>query len=116
MFASGLVVDALHAFDDNLWDACTACSSKDFKLTGNRVTVLIKKDIVRRFKQFAKNYFKNDINEMLYCLKDVHLYHKWRTITRQMKEVDFTEILTKPQYIEIDTIGAKACNGSSCSI
>lgn len=122
LFASGLVVDALHAFNDNLWDACDASLHSDpkdteyKKLIGDRVTVLIKKDIVRRFKKFSKNYFKNNLQEMIYCLKDVHLYHKWRTINRQFKEVDFTEILTKPTYIDIDTIGAKACNGLSCTL
>lgn len=116
MFASGLVIDALHAFDNNLWSACKATINKDYKLTGDRVTVLIKKDIIRRFKQFAKNYFKNNMQEMIYCLKDVHLYHKWRTINRQFKEVNFTEILTKPTYLEIDSMGAKACSGLSCSI
>jgi len=116
MFASGLIVDALHAFDNNLWNACKASINKEFKLTGDRVTVLLKKEIVRRFKQYAKNYFKGNMEEMIYCLKDVHLYHKWRTITRQIKEVDFTQILTKPTYIEIDSIGAKACNGISCSL
>lgn len=116
LFASGLVVDALHAFEDNLWDACHAATDPEFKLTGDRVTVLIKKDIIRRFKKFAKNYFKNDMQSMIYCLKDVHLYHKWMTINRQMKPIDFTEILTKPSYIEIDTIGAKACAGNVCSL
>lgn len=116
LFASGLVVDALHAFNDNLWDACAACTNLEFKLTGDRITVFIKKDIIKRFKKFAKNYFKNDLEQMIYCLKDVHLYHKWRTINRQFKEINFTEILTKPNYVNIDTIGAKACSGDSCSI
>jgi len=122
MFASGLVVDALHAFNNNLWEACDAVLHSDpkdekyKKLTGDRVTVLIKKDIVRRFKQFAKNYFKSNLQEMVYCLKDVHLYHKWRTINRQFKEIDFTEILKKPHYIEIDSMGAASCSGGSCTI
>lgn len=122
MFASGLVVDALHAFDDNLWDACNAALHPDkddpeyYKITGSRVEVMIKKDIVRRFKKFAKNYFKGNLQEIVYCLKDVHLYHKWRSITRQFKEIDFTEILTKPTYIDIDSIAAKSCSGGSCNI
>lgn len=116
IFASGLVVDALHAFDNNLWDACKACTDPDFVLTGDRITVFIKKEIIKRFKKFAKNYFKNNLQETIYCLKDVHLYHKWRTINRQFKEVDFTQILHKPNYIDIDTMGAAACAGGACTI
>ena len=122
IFASGLIVDALHDFNDNLWEACDYALNSDpkkegfKKLIGHRREVLLKKDIIKRFKKFAKNYFKGDILEMIYCLKDVHLFHKWKTINRQFKEIDFTEILTKPNYIEIDSIGAAACAGGACEI
>lgn len=122
LFASGLIVDGLHAFDDNLWDACSATLHSDpkegdyIKLHGKRVDVFIKKDWIKRAKKFAKHYFRNNLQEMIYCLKDVHLYHKWRTINRQFKEVDFTEILKEPHYTDIDSIGAMACSGGSCTI
>jgi len=44
-------------------------------------------------------------------MKDVHLWHKWNVISKRFKSVDFTEILTKPEYISIDTMGAIACSG-----
>lgn len=116
LFASGLIVDGLHAFQDNLWEACEAVLDKDIKLTGNRYSVFEKKEWVRRAKKFAKNYFKSDINEMIYCLKDVHLLHKWKTINRDFKTVDFTKILTQPSYIDIDTIGAVSCAGGQCEL
>ena len=73
IFASGLIVDGLHYFDQNLWDACIHISYKDQKITGTRTEVLLKKDWIRRGKQFAKNYFKNDVEKMTYCLKDVQM-------------------------------------------
>jgi ribonucleoside-diphosphate reductase alpha chain len=54
--------------------------------------------------------------KMVYCLKDVHLCHKWETISRQMKEVDFGEILKKPTYKDVSEYGAVACSGGSCEV
>jgi hypothetical protein len=53
---------------------------------------------------------------MVYCLKDVHLFHKWETVTRQFKEVNFGEILDKPQYKDIGDYGAMSCSGNQCEI
>jgi len=116
LFASGLIVDGLHAFQGNLWNACTAVLSKDVTLTGDRYQVFEKKDWVKRAKKFAKNYLKNDIEKMTYCLKDVHLYHKWKTINREFKDVDFTKILTRPSFKDINEYSAMACSGGSCEI
>ena len=52
----------------------------------------------------------------VYCMKDVHLLHKWNQISKGFKNVDFTEILTKPQYTDIDTMGAVACAGDQCEV
>lgn len=122
LLASGLIVDALHEFDDNLWDACEYALHSDpkkegyKKLRGHRREVLLKRDIIKRFKKFARNYFKGNLQQAIYCLKDVHLFHKWQTIMRDFKEVDFTEILTQPKYIEVDTMGAAACAGGACEV
>ena len=114
MFASGLIVDGLHAFDNNLWNACDAIINEQIKLDGTRVSVMIKKDWIRRAKKFAKNYFGGDLSAMVSCLKDVHLFHKWNTINRQFKGVDFTKLDLKPDYVDIDTLGAAACFGGAC--
>lgn len=116
LFASGLIVDGLHAFNNNLWNACDHILDKNLKFEGSRIDVFIKKDWVRRAKKFSKNYFKNNLQEMIYCLKDVHLLHKWKTVQRELKPVDFTQILTKPSYVEIDTIGAISCAGGACEV
>lgn len=116
IFMAGLIVDGLHYFDGNLWSATSHVLDKDMELSGTRAQVLLKKDWIRRAKKMAKNYFKGDVNEMVYCMKDVHLWHKWNTISKGFKLIDFTEILTKPEYVNVDTIGAIACSGGSCEI
>ncbi len=115
VLASGLVVDGLHYFDNNLWLACDTLI-EGLPVTGTREQVLLKKYWLDRAKKFAKNYFKGDIRRMVYCLKDIHLFHKWETITRQFKEVDFGQILDKPQFKDIADYGAMSCSGSQCEI
>ena len=120
IMASGLIIDGLHYFDNNLWMACDTLISlttdKPLPITGTREQVLLKKYWLERSKKFAKNYYKNDIHKMVYCLKDVHLFHKWETVTRQFKEVNFGEILDKPQYKDISDYASMACAGGSCEI
>lgn len=115
MFASGLIVDGLHYFNNDLWEA-TDLILNNKEITGTREQVLLKKDWIRRVKKFARNYFKSDIQMTIYCLKDVHLYHKWEIIMRNFKKVDFQLFLSKPSYTDIDTIGAIACSGGQCEI
>jgi len=116
LFASGLIVDGLHYFDNNLWQACDSLLNKDIPITGTREQVMLKKYWLKRAQQFAKNYFKNDMRRMVYCIKDVHLCHKWETISRQMRDVDFENILTKPQYKNVSEFGAMSCSGGACEI
>jgi len=116
LFASGLIIDGLHTFDNNLWEACEFLTNSEKKIEGDRISVFVKKDWIRRAKKFSKNYFKGDIQKMVYCLKDVHLLHKWKTIKRELKPIDFTKILSKPSYIEINTIGAISCAGGACEV
>lgn len=115
VLASGLVVDGLHYFDNNLWLACDTMID-GLAVTGTREQVLLRKYWLERAKKFAKNYFKGDIRRMVYCLKDIHLFHKWETITRQFKEVNFGQILDKPQFKDISDYGAMSCGGGSCDI
>lgn len=115
VFASGLIVDGLHYFNDNLWEA-TDIILHNKELEGTREKTLLRKDWIRRVKKFAKNYFRGDIKETIYCLKDVYLYHKWEVIMRNFKKVDFNEFLTKPEYTDINTLAAISCAGGACDI
>jgi ribonucleoside-triphosphate reductase len=168
MFASGLIVDGLSAFNNDLWLACDTIngfgekleysendvaielekiSSKiawtnlgfkngtlkmlselnikpeieeykrymDSNLVGSIHNYALKKDWLRRAKQFSNRYFSS-LKELTYCLKDVHNYHKWVEINRELIEVDWGNITIKPEYTDIDTMGAVACSGGSCEI
>ncbi len=117
LFASGLIVDALHCFDGDLWDACQAITDKNYELRGDRYAVLLKKDIVKRMKKFAKNYFRGNINKMIDCIKNVHIYHKYKTVTRDFKPIDFTNIEMKPKFTDVSEMGGVACSGpNGCEI
>ena len=116
LFASGLIVDGLHYFNQNLWQACDCLKDKTIPVGGTREEALLRKSWLDRAKKFAKNYFKGDLVEMVYCLKDIALFHKWETINRQMKEVDFSKILMKPEYKDVSEYGAIGCSGGSCDL
>ncbi len=168
LFASGLIVDGLKAFNDNLWLACDTvlgngeileysdCDVEkiientspvvlwgnlgfkngtldalvdlgvkpemeeykrylDSKLTSNKHAYVLKRDWVRRAKQFAERYFDN-VKDMTYCLKDVNNFHRWVEIIREYQPVDFQDENIKPIYTEIDSTTAVACSGGACEI
>jgi ribonucleoside-diphosphate reductase alpha chain len=118
LFASGMIVDGLHYFKENLWQACESVINKDLPISGTREDVLLKKYWIDRVKKYSKNYFKGDLKLTINCLKDVHLLHKWEVINRQMKEVDFNKILDKPTFKDVSDYSAQACSGpgGSCEI
>ena len=111
IFASGLVVDGLKAFD-NLWIACMTAASGE--IIGDDHENLLKKDWVRRYKKFAQNYFKSDLKQAEYCLKDVYLLHKWEKIQKNLnQDIDWENTLVEKKYIDVDTLGAAACVGTA---
>lgn len=116
LLASGLIIDTLHAFDDNLWQACDMVKHRDIKLAEERLKIILKKDVIRRIKKFAKNYFEGDLDKTTDCLKDVYLFHKWQTIKRELKDIDFEKADFTPTYTDVDTLGAVACSGGACEI
>lgn len=133
LFASGLIVDGLHAFGDNLWRACSTLMGDGEKLDPEDSHDLLKRDWVRRAGKFAENYFganplftESDVEgafkylegvlEMTNCLKDCYNFHKWKTIERTIVETDFTQELTEKTFTDVDTMGAIACQGGACEI
>lgn len=83
---------------------------------GTREQALLRKSWLDRVKKFSKNYFKGDLKKTVYCLKDLHLIHKWETIQRSIKEVDFGAILSKPEYKDVSDYAALACSGGQCTL
>lgn len=116
MFASGLIVEALHAFNSNLWMACDTALGFGLKLDPEQSSDLLKRDWVRRAKKYANNYFEGDILKMTFCLKDCYNLHKWVSIEKNFKEIDFSQDLLKQSYTDVDTMGSQACAGGVCEI
>ncbi len=128
LFASGLIVDGLRAFQDDLWAAC-ACVlgtgqtldlpayqvGKDLgQLHAEICRLQLKQDWCRRAHKFAENYFGGDLRKMTYCLKLVSHAKLWEDLQRDAVPVDYTlmhedDDQTKPS----ETI---ACAGGRCEI
>lgn len=135
MFASGLIVDALKAFNGNLWTACDTVMGYGEKLDPESSDDLLKRDWVRRAEKFAQNYFmKNQgrdynvdnvseavdymekVRFMTDCLKDCYNFHKWKTIERTIDDVDFATQLDVKSFVDVSGMGAQACNGGACEV
>lgn len=116
LFASGLVVDGLHYYNNNLWQACATVTDKTIPLSGTKEDVLLKKYWLSRVKKFSNNFFNGDLQKTIYCLKDIHLYHKWVLINRQFYDVNFSKILNKPKYSDVNKFAAMSCSGGACEI
>jgi ribonucleoside-diphosphate reductase alpha chain len=115
MFASGLIVDGLAAFNGNLWMACDTAMGSGLKLT-DEASDLLKRDWVRRFAKFAQSFFGGDELKTSFCVKDCYNLHKWVSIQKTMKEIDFSEALAKRDYVDVDTLASQGCAGGACEI
>lgn len=135
VMASGLIVDGLHAFNNNLWKACDAVlnlgepvvkpeppeakdghislqANEDYK--NRMLEYYTKEQWIRRAKQFAMRYFENDVKKMTYCLKDTSNWKLWCDLNREYKEVDYT--LMKEDQDNTNVQDTIACAGGSCDL
>jgi ribonucleoside-diphosphate reductase alpha chain len=106
VFASGLIVDS-HKLWNNLWAALAFANRAD----PDHIEDVLKRDWVRRYHKYAKNYFAGDLKKAEYCLKDVHLLHKWFKIQQTFIDIDWVAELQEKRYTDINTTGAAACVG-----
>lgn len=116
MFASGLIVDALQAFNGNLWQACDTALGFGVQISDTDSVDLLKRDWIRRANKFANNYFNGDKMKMTFCLKDCYNLHKWESIVTELKPIDFSTELSQQKYTEVDGMGAQGCAGGACEI
>ena len=141
VFASGLIVDGLHAFDKNLWAACDTVlgfgeqlgvyfpkpeypikkTNKDianyFLAREEYDAWFAKTEWVRRVIQFGERYFNNDVRRATYCLKHVSLWKTWIDLSREYKEIDWENAIEEYEtYVAADTLGAQACSGGQCEL
>lgn len=114
LFASGLIVDGLHAFRNNLWLACYTVLGQGVKLDNDDHDTLLMRDWVRRANKFANEYFNGDVELMFDCLKDCYNLHKWTKIIKNFKPIDFSTDLKRKEYVSVDTLTGAACSGGAC--
>jgi ribonucleoside-triphosphate reductase len=110
LMASGLIVDGLAAFDNNLWRACDAAMGyivmKDLEAD--------QADWVRRAAQYAERYFASDMRQTTYCLKEVSNWKMWCDLRRETVDVDYEEMIEETDETKIqETV---ACAGGVCEI
>lgn len=127
IMSSGLIVDGLHVFDDNLWAACDCALGRGEDLDEptprkwpRRVyealeeVRMARKDWVRRAHKFAKNYFGGDVLKMTRCLKRVHNCKLWEDLVRQYRRVDYT--LMQEDDDNTTLTQTVACAGGKCDL
>lgn len=114
IFASGLIVDGLHAFG-NLWRACDTAMGFGLKLSDDSAD-LLKRDWVRRFEKFAANFLGGDMGATAACLKDCHNLHRWTKIEREMQPIDFAAELGAKAFVDVDTLASQGCAGGACEV
>lgn len=108
LFASGLIVDGMHVFNDDLWAACAKALNPEAESLHKNFA---QDDWVRRAHKFADNYFEGDGGMMTHCLKDLYNYHKWCKINANLVEIDWVSENIEPQYIDVDTMASATCVG-----
>jgi ribonucleoside-diphosphate reductase alpha chain len=124
VFSSGLIIHALQCYGD-LFDACDAVLNMDFKMPDLTVGKIesqidvLKKEIdkklfVERAKKFARRYFKNDLQKMTYCLKDVNALKKWCDLSRTYKDVPWDDFYEKKNNVKLSY--TVACSGGACEL
>lgn len=124
--ASGLIVDGLDAFNENLWRACDTAlgigedltepvipPEQHYTVTSAMMNVWHKRrQWVRRARQFAERYFGGDLRKMTHCLKDVHNFKLWHDLRREFRPVDYTSL---PPPDTAPPMPDAACAGGSCA-
>ncbi|MDT8390304.1 MAG: hypothetical protein RRC34_07330 [Lentisphaeria bacterium] len=127
IMSSGLIVDGLHVFDDNLWVACDAALGRGDSLDFPGVERMPKRvregverllaeraDWVRRAEKFAVNYFDGDVLKMTRCLKRVHNCKLWEDLRREYTRVDYSLVIEDEDNTKLQD--AVACVGGACEI
>ena len=129
LFCSGLIVDGLHAFGDNLWKACDSLlgiysleKPRDLdKVSDDNIEkyqhdikiYFLQKDWMRRANQFAERYLKGDLKELTYLLKDVNNSKLWQDLNRIYMNVNWDEMYEVDDNTKLaENI---ACAGGNCS-
>ncbi len=137
LLASGLVVDGLHAFDDNLWEACdtvmgrgkqnpeealkklTAAAEEGKSLDDaayESLHMALKQvDWIRRVTQFAIRYCGGDVVKCCRLMKHVNNWKTWLDLNREYREVDWTALVEEEDGTA-SPMAEPACAGGACEL
>ena len=109
LMASGLIVDGLRLFDNNLFAAC------DFvRGLGDSEADSSRLDWKRRVIQFAKRYCDNNLKRCCYLMKEVNNWKLWVDLHREYQTIDYTTLIEEEDNTKIsETI---ACAGGVCQL
>lgn len=119
IFASGLIVDGLYAYNDDLWAACSSVyNTKEIEIMERNPTSRnsVKRDWIRRVTKFANKHFGGSLDRAVECLKDIATLKQWDDITKNFTPMDFAGALKERSFTDVNTMGAQACSGGSCEI
>ena len=111
LFASGIIEQALSAFNQNLWAASDCILGVGEPL--HSVNILKSEWGVAAIK-FADSHFNGDVRKMTYCLKDIYNLKRWEKLSQEYKDVDWT-LLSEEEDV-VDFQQDSACAGGNCEM
>jgi intein/homing endonuclease len=123
IFVSGIIDDALRAFNGDLWAACSASLSAFTidSLRKNKESVDHEEEIrkkklewIEKVQKFAKKYYKNDVLRVTYLLKDVYNWKMWLDISKSHKKVDYSMMIE--EHNTTQGTNEVACAGGVCLV
>ena len=127
IFASGLIVHAHEAFNNDLYNAC-ACllghgeklSTPSFNIDDSKESFMQSDQMYKKTrwiaqaKKFAKRHFNDDEVKMTHCLKAVDGWKIWCDLKRTYKNVPWEEF--KETSDNTKRKDYQACSGNGCEV
>lgn len=115
LMASGLIVDGLRIFKNDLWKACSYVLNPDSESDQEKLENSEQKlDWSRRVKQFAVRYLENDVRKCCYLMKEVSNWKKWCDLNREYKDVDYSNLIEEEDNTTL--LQEVACAGGKCEV
>lgn len=109
VMASGLIVDGLKLFNNNLWKACDYVNN-----LGKEGDSPQRLDWKRRVTQFADRYCEGSIKKCCYLMKEVNNWKIWLDLNREYQDIDYSTLIEETDETKVsDTI---ACAGGVCQL
>lgn len=125
LFASGLITEGLHLYDNNLWKACDSVlgmgekleiENNSFSIEINKKNDLVRSKLgwVKKVKNFSDKYLNGDVKKTTYLMKEVYNWKMWLDLKREYKNVDYTELIENEDNTR--PLEEIACSGGKCEV